>query len=30
MIYYGLPTVWAPELEEAIVAEVRRQAVGAP
>jgi neutral ceramidase len=26
MIYYGLPAVWAPELEEAIVAEVVRQA----
>jgi hypothetical protein len=26
MIYYGLPTVWAPELEDAIVEEVRRQA----
>jgi hypothetical protein len=25
MIYYGLPTVWAPELEDAIVAEVKRQ-----
>jgi hypothetical protein len=30
MIYYGLPTVWAPELEEAIVAEVRRQSAAAP
>lgn len=26
MVYYGLPTVWAPEVEEAIVREVRRQA----
>lgn len=25
MIYYGLPTVWAPELEDAIVSEVHRQ-----
>ena len=25
MIYYGQPTVWAPELEELIVREVRRQ-----
>jgi hypothetical protein len=28
MIYYGLPTVWAPELEDAIVREVHRQAGG--
>jgi hypothetical protein len=26
MIYYGLPTVWAPELEELIVKEASRQA----
>ena len=26
MVYYGLPTVWAPEVEELIVREVRRQA----
>ena len=26
MVYYGLPTVWAPEIEEIIVAEVLRQA----
>jgi hypothetical protein len=26
MVYYGLPTVWAPEVEEAIVTEVKRQA----
>ena len=26
MVYYGLPTVWAPEVEEAIVREVHRQA----
>jgi putative heme-binding domain-containing protein len=26
MVYYGLPTVWAPEVEEAIIREVRRQA----
>jgi neutral ceramidase len=26
MVYYGLPTVWAPELEEAIAAEAIRQA----
>jgi hypothetical protein len=25
MIYYGLPTIWAPEVEETIVAEVNRQ-----
>ncbi len=25
MIYYGLPTVWAPEVEEMIVREVKRQ-----
>lgn len=28
MIYYGLPSVWGPDVEERIVAEVRRQ-VGA-
>ncbi len=28
MVYYGLPSVWGPEVEERIVAEVRRQ-VGA-
>jgi hypothetical protein len=26
MVYYGLPTVWSPQVEESIVAEVRRQA----
>ena len=26
MVYYGLPTVWAPEIEEMIVAEAHRQA----
>jgi len=26
MMYYGLPSVWAPEIEEAIVAEVHEQA----
>lgn len=26
MVYYGLPTTWAPQLEDAIVSEVRRQA----
>jgi hypothetical protein len=26
MVYYGLPTVWAPEVEEAIIAEANRQA----
>jgi hypothetical protein len=26
MVYYGLPTRWAPEVEELIVAEVHRQA----
>ncbi len=26
MIFYGLPTTWAPELEERIVKEVHRQA----
>jgi len=25
MVYYGLPTIWAPELENAIVSEVQRQ-----
>jgi hypothetical protein len=25
MVYYGLPTIWAPELENAILAEVHRQ-----
>jgi len=25
MIYYGLPSVWAPTVEDTIVAEVRRQ-----
>jgi hypothetical protein len=25
MVYYGLPTRWAPEVEELIVAEVHRQ-----
>ena len=29
MIYYGLPTVWSPEVEQTIVAEVRRQAKAA-
>jgi len=26
MVYYGLPTTWAPEVEERIVQEVKRQA----
>lgn len=26
MVYYGLPTVWAPQIEEVIVAEAHRQA----
>ncbi len=26
MVYYGLPTIWAPEIEELIVAEVVKQA----
>jgi neutral ceramidase len=26
MVYYGLPTIWAPEIEEVIVQEVLRQA----
>ena len=26
MVYYGLPTVWGPEVEESIVKEVHRQA----
>jgi neutral ceramidase len=26
MVYYGLPTIWAPEVEERIVTEVKRQA----
>ena len=25
MVYYGLPTIWAPEVENAIVAEVHKQ-----
>jgi len=25
MVYYGLPTIWAPEVEELIVREVRKQ-----
>lgn len=25
MVYYGRPTIWAPEVEETIVAEVKRQ-----
>jgi hypothetical protein len=25
MVYYGLPTVWAPDVEEAVVREVNRQ-----
>jgi hypothetical protein len=30
MVYYGLPTVWAPEVENAIVAEVHRQLAADP
>ena len=30
MVYYGLPTTWAPTVENAIVAEVRRQATASP
>lgn len=26
MVYYGLPTIWAPEVEEALVSEVHRAA----
>jgi hypothetical protein len=26
MVYYGLPSVWGPRVEEIIVAEARRQA----
>jgi hypothetical protein len=26
MVYYGLPTVWSPDVEELIVREARRQA----
>jgi hypothetical protein len=26
MVYYGLPTIWAPQIEEVIVAEAHRQA----
>jgi hypothetical protein len=26
MVYYGLPTIWSPEVEELIVCESRRQA----
>jgi hypothetical protein len=25
MVYYGLPTVWAPESEDMIIEEVHRQ-----
>ncbi|HUE72815.1 MAG TPA: neutral/alkaline non-lysosomal ceramidase N-terminal domain-containing protein [Pirellulaceae bacterium] len=25
MVYYGMPTIWAPQIEEVIVAEVHRQ-----
>ncbi|HYH64698.1 MAG TPA: hypothetical protein VD866_08405, partial [Urbifossiella sp.] len=28
MMYYGLPSVWGPEVEARVVAEVRRQAAG--
>jgi neutral ceramidase len=28
MVYYGLPTIWAPDVEENIVAEVHRQIGG--
>jgi len=28
MVYYGLPTVWAPDVEEAVVREVHRQVAG--
>jgi hypothetical protein len=28
MVYYGLPSVWGPQVEELIVAEVRRQVTG--
>ena len=30
MVYYGLPTVWAPEVENAIVAETHRQLAPTP
>jgi hypothetical protein len=30
MVYYGLPSVWGPRVEELIVAEVRRQVAVAP
>ncbi|MEX2025871.1 MAG: hypothetical protein WEH44_01200, partial [Pirellulaceae bacterium] len=30
MVYYGLPTVWAPQIEEVIVAEVHGQAKTGP
>ena len=26
MVYYGLPSIWGPEVEETIVKEVHRQA----
>ncbi|HEX7447362.1 MAG TPA: hypothetical protein VF306_07445, partial [Pirellulales bacterium] len=28
MVYYGLPTIWSPEVEELIVREVQRQVKG--
>ena len=28
MVYYGLPSVWGPDVEERIVAEVKRQVTG--
>ena len=30
MVFYGLPTVWAPKVEELIVREVRRQVDALP
>jgi hypothetical protein len=30
MVFYGLPTAWAPEVEETIVREVRRQIAALP
>jgi hypothetical protein len=30
MVFYGLATVWAPEVEELIVREVRRQIAALP
>ena len=30
MVYYGLPTIWAPEVEETVLKEVHRQQAAMP